>query len=190
MKILFLADLHDFNTDNLIKINGVEYDVCITLGDINKQILNYICNIVKTDIYGVLGNHDTIGLFNGTRIYDLAFKNVDINSISFAGLDGGVRYKRGAYVMYSQDEILGKMGSVEKCDILISHETGYHFLADDLVHEGFLGIDNFLKECKPKYNIFGHFHQRLKFNKYDTKCICVYQCMIFDTDNGSIQYIF
>ncbi len=190
MKILFLADLHDFNINNLNKIKDLEYDVCITLGDINKQILNTICNLVNTDIYGILGNHDTINLFDCTRIKDLAFKNININGINFAGIDGGVRYKRGMYVMYTQEELIDKCYNLNKCDILISHETGFNYIATDLVHEGFKAIDNFISENKPKYNIFGHYHKRMVFDKYDTKCICIYQCAILDTDTDNITYIF
>lgn len=190
MKILFFADLHHFDYDNLEKIKNLNYDICITLGDINKQILLALRREVSKDIYGVLGNHDTFGLFDGTGIIDLAFKNTKIQDIMFCGIDGGSRYKRGNYVMYKQEELLEKTKDLSECDILISHETGFHYLKDDVVHEGFVAIDDYIKKFKPKYSIFGHYHQNLEFEKFDTKFICIYQCAIFDTDSGSVEYIF
>ena len=66
------------------------------------------------------------------------------------------------------------------CDILVSHETGYHYLKEDMAHEGFIGIDNYLKTYKPKYHIFGHYHNNHYFKKYNTSCYYVFQCSLLN----------
>lgn len=191
MDILFLADLHDINYDNLNKIRDLKYDICILLGDIPKSGLNYIKTLISNDkLYGITGNHDTFSLLEQSDIVDLNLKTITINNIKIAGISGGVKYKHGMYAMLTQNDMLEKIKNLEKCDLLISHETGYHYIRDDLAHEGFLGIDKYIQENNPKYNIFGHYHENLYFEKYNTKCICVYQCSIFNCENGNIINIF
>lgn len=191
MKILFIADLHDFNLNNLNKIKDLKYDICILLGDISKKHLDIIKQIVNNDIlYGIVGNHDTFDLLSHNGINDLNLKNICINGINIAGISGGVKYKYGMYAMLTQEQLIEKIKTLKKSDILVSHETGYHYILDDLAHEGFIGIDTYIKDNEPKYNIFGHYHKNLNFLKYKTKCICIYQCAIFDYDTGTTNIIF
>ena len=151
MKILFIADLHDFEQSNINKIITLDFDYCMLLGDINKVHVLYISNIIKKPCFGIVGNHDVFSTLNGTGVENIAFKTINLDGYNILGIDGGVRYKRGMYAMYTQEELL---------------------------------------ENEPKYNIFGHYHQQYDFMKNNTRCICVYQCIILDVDTGNIEYIF
>ena len=190
MKILFIADLHDFVYENINNIVNLDFDYCMLLGDINKVHVLYISNIIKKPCFGIVGNHDMFNTLDGTGIENIAFKTINLDGYNILGIDGGIRYKRGMYAMYTQEELLEKCNNLPKVDILISHETGYHYLKDDLVHEGFKAIDEYILKNEPKYNIFGHYHQQYNFMKNNTRCICVYQFIILDVDTGNIEYIF
>ncbi len=190
MKILFIADLHDFVYENINNIVNLDFDYCMLLGDINKIHASYISNIIKQPCFGIVGNHDMFNTLDGTGVENIAFKCINLDGYNILGIDGGVRYKRGMYAMYNQQELLDKCINLSKADMLISHETGYHYLKDDQVHEGFKAIDKYILENKPKYNVFGHYHQSFDFIKHSTRCICVYQCIILDVETGNIEYIF
>lgn len=190
MNILFIADLHDINYENLDKIKLFNYDVCILLGDISKKGLLYIKSIVNKQIYGITGNHDTFELLKQSDIEDINLKTIDVGSIKVAGLSGGVKYKAGMYAMLTQEQMKNNVKLLDKCDILISHETGYHYIETDKAHEGFIAIDQYIQSFSPKYNIFGHYHKNLNFQKYNTNCICIYQCALFNYDLGNISIIF
>ena len=191
MKILFLADLHDTNYDNLNKIKQLDFDICILLGDINMSNLRYITSIVDNEkLFGIVGNHDTFDMLNRVNIYDLNNKVIDINGIKICGFGGGVKYKHGMYAMLSQDDAKKQIEVLSSCDIFVTHETGYHYIKTDLAHEGFIGIDEYINKYSPKYNVFGHYHQNLDFMKNTTRCICVYQCSILDTKENQIKNIF
>lgn len=137
MNILFIADLHYLNTDNLEKIKNLSYDICILLGDIPKKYLDAIKEVVDNNkLYGITGNHDTFNLLEKNNINDIDMKIININGIKIAGISGGVKYKFGMYAMLKQEELLEKITNLQKCDILVSHETGYHYLKEDIAHEG------------------------------------------------------
>lgn len=166
MNILFIADLHQLEIENLKKIYNYQFDLCILLGDICKKYLDLIKLIVDNDkLYGITGNHDTFNLLETNKIKDLNLKIIEKNEIKIGGISGGVRYKRGMYAMLSQEELLKNIGQLQQCDILISHETGYNYIKTDLAHEGFKAIDNYINLYKPQYNIFGHYHKNLIFKK-------------------------
>lgn len=193
MKILLIADLHDINEENIKKINNIQYDICFLLGDINNQGLNLLkkyLDLSKT--FGVTGNHEDFGLLKRNNIQDINLKMININGINIFGISGSVRYKRGMYSLYTQNELneLIKIQNISKCDILISHESGYHFIANDIPHEGFQIISNIIETIQPKYNLFGHHHKNLSFMKQNTQCICTYQCNLLDYDTGQIINIF
>ena len=117
-------------------------------------------------------------------------KIININGIKIAGISGGVKYKFGMYAMLKQEELLEKITNLQKCDILISHETGYHYLKEDIAHEGFIAIDDYLKTHNPKYHIFGHYHNNYFFIKHNTSCYCVFQCGLLNYESGEMINIF
>lgn len=207
MKFLIFSDLHNFDADNLKKIDNLEYDAIVFLGDVDARDLSRISCMYQTKpIYGILGNHDTTDIIDKANtlisiFFGFVFRNtkchfienfnlekVDFNGISFFGIEGCVKYKE-KQVGFTQEE--ANKFNIPKVDILFSHDTGYQYMGrTNKAHEGFRVIDKYLKEQKPKYHIFGHYHENKEFNMYDTKCFCVVGCNLFDTETGIMKNIF
>ncbi|MBR0484478.1 MAG: hypothetical protein IJJ69_06860 [Oscillospiraceae bacterium] len=76
IKILAIADLHWFTSEELSKIKDAEYDICVLLSDIPIDAIRSIKNLN--------GEKPIIGIF--------------------AGLSGSSRYKSGNYPMLDQKE--------------------------------------------------------------------------------------
>jgi len=190
VRLLCISDLHHFSEEELCLLKGVEYDACFFLGDISRNDLARITEVLKPPFYGVLGNHDSKQNFNGLPIFDLHNSVVSINGVRIAGIEGSNRYKNGDSVMHDQEEILAIGEALEKADILVSHDTGYQYLVQDEAHLGFKGIDLYLRQKKPAYHLFGHHHSSVCFQKGETVCMCVYRCVLFDFGVGKIQKLF
>ncbi|WP_097006713.1 metallophosphoesterase family protein [Lacrimispora amygdalina] len=204
MKYLIFADLHSFDADNLNLIVD-SIDVLLFLGDIKvSSILKIRQMYPNKPAFGVLGNHDDLSLFHSANkqieIYNKFEINMDpivnmhCNCVNFetdiiAGLQGCVGYKDSG-VMMTQEE--ANSLKIPCADILISHETGYHYMKPviDTSHEGFEAVLNYILKEKPKFHLFGHHHKNIQFQKEDTMCFCIYGCSIFDSASGSIKNIF
>lgn len=122
MKFLLFADLHHFESTNLNKITD-DFDVIIFLGDINALTMKEILNTFPSKpSYAILGNHDSERLFDSVnnqlktekgftqQSFEFPVKNincikVDLNEISFTGLQGSIKYK-DKQIGYTQKEAL------------------------------------------------------------------------------------
>lgn len=191
MKFLIFSDLHAFEKESLNKIKLPEdCKTVMFLGDIKASTLRYIMDYFpKLNYYGILGNHDDLNLFDSVnqinqilekpKIIDADLKKIE-TEMTFIGLKGCVKYNNN--IGYTQEEAVTL--PLDSADILFSHETGYHYInseKDDITHEGYIAIDKYLENNKPKYNIFGHHHKNCIFQKYKTVCVGVFGCVLFDT---------
>jgi len=161
LKLLCIADLHNYTQSELDKIKKLQYDVCFLLGDIPDEALKEILRIVgetpcyelkehrydrnSLKIYAIEGNHDAKGTLEqcGIKCIDRSF--LKINGYRIWGLSGSSRYKYGGYTdnlaMLTQEESLEvcrtesrrlrKNGGERKCDILISHDSMYRLFSQD-----------------------------------------------------------
>lgn len=204
MKYLLFADLHSF-TPNYLDLITEDFDVILFLGDIKASSFLVIRQYFPDkDAYAVLGNHDDKDLIRSVNkqiemhnriglkmnpINDVHLQSAKYKNDTFTGFQGCVGYKQDG-VMMTQDEALYL--SIPAADILISHESGYHYVDPviDQCHEGFLAIAEYITKQRPKYNLFGHHHKNIQFQKQDTMCYCIYGCSIFDSETGFIQNIF
>lgn len=204
MKYLIFSDLHSFNASYL-ELIVEDFDILLFLGDIKaSSFLRIRQYFPDKEIYAVLGNHDDKELFNFVnnqiKIYnnfglkmkyinDLHLKTIQCEDQKLAGFQGCVGYKHDG-IMMTQEE--SSMISIPPSDILISHESGYHYVEPitDQCHEGFLSISDYIEKQKPKYNLFGHHHKNIQFQKGSTICYCIYGCSIFDSETGFIKNIF
>ena len=113
--ILQLSDLHfDMSEGAMIKLAtmlpNIEYDLCVLTGDYRAQTFGdyepalagmaRLCSAIKTPIYGVLGNHDTIRMVPGLEdmgIKMLLNENLSIERnnqrIYLAGIDDAHFYR-------------------------------------------------------------------------------------------------
>lgn len=207
MKFLLFADLHQFQEEDLGKIDD-EFDIIVFLGDIDPvHIGRILSTFPEKPSFCVLGNHDdrnTVSSANGMARLDSRLKDQTLmyplkelnlrkevyGNVSFTAIEGSVLYKTNQ-IGYTQKDAMSLV--LPPADILFSHESGYRFLRPkryDKAHEGYKAITKYLKKIKPKYHIFGHHHRNTEFQKYKTKCFCVYGCSVFDANTGTMINLF
>ncbi|MBQ9658786.1 MAG: hypothetical protein IJV31_08490 [Clostridia bacterium] len=89
ISILVIADCHHLKEEEIAKVENLQYDVCLLLGDINGNYLDMILNYVPIEkIYGILGNHDEYGLLESRNIANIHSKIININGIKILGFEG------------------------------------------------------------------------------------------------------
>lgn len=204
MKYLILADLHSFNP-NYLDLITEDFDVILFLGDIKaSSFLRIRQYFPDKRAYAVLGNHDEQSLIQSVNkkiemynriglkmnpINDIHLQNVQCKDDILTGFQGCVGYKQDR-VMMTQEE--ASCLSIPAADILISHESGYYYVDPviDQCHKGFLAISEYIIKQRPKYNLFGHHHKNIQFQKQDTMCYCIYGCSVFDSTTGNIKNVF
>lgn len=118
MKFMIFADLHHFNADDLQTINS-DFNYIILLGDIKaSSIMTILDFFPDKKVYGVLGNHDDIGLFdsvnkiNGmkhklmygynTDIINIHLRQERIDNILLFGIEGSLKCKENM-IGFTQD---------------------------------------------------------------------------------------
>lgn len=191
MKILAIADLHAWSTDELHLIADCDADVCCLLGDIPIAAIEVIKQLVHCPIYGILGNHDEMDTLARCGIADLNGKTVTIDGVTFAGLGGSHRYKLGEYPMLTQKESVELSNRCPSADILISHDTAYHIMRmNDTAHCGLKGISRYIRHNKPQMNICGHYHiaKQTKYAKCEIRCI--HRCAVIRYPENTMDIIF
>lgn len=185
MKLLIFADLHDDIKDLSNLLTDSEYDLILTLGDIEFSTLKLIKQYAKTEIIGIEGNHDFHGDLKRCNIENIHMKKVSFNGISFGGFGGSVQYKdNNDFVLYSQLECFAELDNLEPVDIFIAHNSPFGINdKEDLAHQGFKGINNYLDVNKPKLYIHGHQHVDLEITlDNEVSLISVYGYAFVDTD--------
>lgn len=187
LKILFIADTHDsLKYDDEIKEyikNAKNYDACILLGDLSSDDLYEILQIVpKEKIYGVLGNHDGWDRFDKYNINNIHGKIIEINGYKIAGFGGSFKYKdSNEYVMYSHEDSIKIADTIEKSDILISHDKTFTKNEFGKSHDGLKGITKYIYKNHISLHIHGHLHEEKEdIFKNGTKSICLYKAKIID----------
>lgn len=193
IKILAVADLHDWSKGELELINDPEYDCCCLLGDIPEAALNIIKQLVRKPLYGVLGNHDDLNTLSRCGITDLNGKSATVNGVKIAGLGGSHRYKNGDYPMLTQRESIKAAAACPAADILISHDTAYHVMKQlDDTHCGLKGISQYISRSKAGLNICGHYHisdhKRLLYK--GCEILSVYRCALVSYPSNIMEIIF
>lgn len=195
LKILFLADLHYVNLKDWIDFlnkykNSNEYDLLITLGDIDHLLMKSLQENIKKPMGGVLGNHDYFDDLPYFGIKDLNCKAVKFQETTICGLQGSIKYKNSDYPLYTQNESIDMCKKLPHTDIFISHSPpkGIHD-RKDFAHNGLMGITNYIKKQKPKYCFHGHIHEDRITNFKKTIIISIYGGAIFDTNTAQIEKI-
>ncbi len=191
IKILAIADLHWFTSEELSKIKDAEYDICVLLGDIPIDAIRSIKNLNgEKPIIGIAGNHDGWNSPELGGIENIHCKAVEYCGYTFAGLSGSSRYKSGNYPMLDQKESIELCRKIPKSDIFISHDCMYHLIGKDKPHSGLLGIDLYHLRNRTKLNLCGHHHVRIIQKRLWTTTICVFRCAVITYPNMEIEYVF
>lgn len=157
-------------------------NVVFTLGDISVSDLLFIKSLFPdVPIYGVCGNHDSQETLNMTDIPNIHGKVIEVEGTCFAGIGGSVRYKHGAYTMFSQNESLDIAKILPTADILVSHDKAFASKATTFSsemakdpHEGIAGISYYLRNHSPFLHIHGHIHENKQYVFETIDTISVY----------------
>lgn len=196
-RLLAFADLHSISRaewDMIICFDYDRVDAVVLQGDICRAYAERIRRIVPphVPVLYVLGNHDGWNEYDGLRsMTNLDGRVVTVNNIRMAGMAGSTRYKPDStVVMRSQKEAKKIMGKLPAADVLITHASPYHMLADDDAHEGFRAISRYIAKRRPAYHLFGHHHIDHKEKTGSTTCICVFGCAVINVGTGKTTKIF
>ena len=191
LRLLVISDCHSLTEEEAAKLAGLQYDLCFFLGDINENYLTMLLKYIpKEKTYGIHGNHDEYGLLESFNIPNIHLKTIEYNGITILGYEGSHRYKRGAYVMHTQEESQHDLKQAPAADILISHDGPYQLYHTSMSHSGFQGITDYLTTRNLPLNIHGHQHINSHKRHGATDVICIYRAALIDLTNSTIQNIF
>lgn len=207
MKILAVSDrVIDklYNPD--VRQRFPDIDLLIGCGDLPYYYLEFLISALDRRLVYVRGNHDggpqyTVEGRVLTHVHggtDIHGRIVQREGLILVGLEGSMRYRPGAPLMYSEAEmrlqIAGMMPKLLRnklrhgryLDILVTHSPpfGIHD-RDDLPHTGFKIFLKFLQWFRPKYLLHGHIHiyrrNTQRITQYlNTTIINVYPYFVLD----------
>ena len=203
MKIAVYADTHGIakailneyktKTGYSIEKTDVEpIDLVCLLGDHSEYDVELISqHYLGTPIIGVYGNHDIRDLYLGTNVANIHKQLYKHNNVSFTGFQGSHRYKQSQIYGYTQKEVLNEFWDLPKADILLCHDGPYgeYYRFVDDAHCGLKGFNKYIKYNKPKIMLFGHHHDNLHFQVYNTDCYCIYGCGILTINDYKVTDI-
>lgn len=180
MKILAVSDrVIDQLYNPEVRQRFPDIDLLIGCGDLPFYYLEFLISALDRRLVYVRGNHDggpqyTVEGRVLTHVHggtDIHGRIVQREGLILAGLEGSMRYRPGAPLMYSEAEmrlqIAGMMPRLLRnklrhgryLDILVTHSPpfGIHD-REDLPHTGFKIFLKFLQWFRPKYLLHGHIH--------------------------------
>lgn len=148
-----------------------DVDLIISCGDMPSHYLDFISTILGKPMLYVRGNHDERYGERPPGGIDLHNQVFNYRGLSFAGLEGCIRYNRGS-IQYSQREmfqqVVGyaprmawhRLRRQRPVDFFIAHSPprGIHDIEDDFPHRGFNAFLNYMNWYKPRYLLHGHVH--------------------------------
>ncbi|MBT3230940.1 metallophosphoesterase [Candidatus Uhrbacteria bacterium] len=158
MNILAIADRRPQRSIKKL-VEDHDIDLICTLGDFDGADLQELEGIEGIPKIGVYGNHCSGKYFESLGIQNMHLNTWDFNGIKFGGFQGSVRYKESPYaIMYTQEEALELMKDFPKVDIFISHAPPYkiHDDPDELSHQGFHALREYIDRCHPRFLLHGH----------------------------------
>lgn len=191
IKILAISDLHWYTDTELAKIKNIDFDVCVLLGDIPVTAIRLIKAYTESKpVLAVAGNHDDWNTPELGGAENIHGQCVECCGYKFAGFSGSAQYKHGNYPMFTQHEGLKFGNQLEKADILLSHDSGYHLIGKDKPHSGLLGIDLYNLKNRVRLNICGHHHTPTIKKRFGITTVCVFRCALITFPDISVEHIF
>jgi Icc-related predicted phosphoesterase len=177
MKILAVSDVVvDWIYSPKIRTTLADVDLAIGCGDLPAYYLEFIISALDIPVLYVHGNHsqaneDDLEQFKYSHgAIDIHGRVKNYRGLSFAGIEGCIRYRTGDY-QYSQfgmwlnvfrlvpGIILNRLKTGHYLHVFISHAPpmGIHDQSD-LPHQGVKAFCWFLDRFKPEYHLHGHIH--------------------------------
>ncbi|MDX2076121.1 MAG: metallophosphoesterase family protein [bacterium] len=189
MKILCVSDTVPQQMESAANLRRrySDIDIIISCGDLPSAYLEFLTSVLTVPMFYVRGNHDENYDENPPGGDNLHRRIVTYNGLTFAGLEGSIRYNKGA-IQYSDAEMmmmvlqmgpqlrLRRMKYGHGVDIFVAHSPakGIHD-APDLPHNGFPSFLRFMDWYRPRYMLHGHVHTYDRRNttrtEYNGTCI-------------------
>lgn len=195
MRIMIIADSHSVNAEQIEHIRSMKKDSCkalVFLGDIQRPLIDIFCSHFQTQQkIGVVGNHDSFKILDGSGVINVHRTIQMVDDISFFGFEGSLRYKKTNYPLYTQAEATEAFKSIDQVDVLITHTSPYGINErEERENEGFIGVANYLYSKNPVYHLHGHQHlNKVTVLENKTTVIGVYGVIILDLFTGEIEHL-
>lgn len=166
LKLIVIADTHGYLAFGRHRFQAfmdtvANFDLCVLLGDLETYDMDRIMEIIPAEkIVGVLGNHDIPELYDMYGVRDINGRTYEHKGVTFAGLEGGFRYKKGQTPMYTQYESLMLAQTIRgQADILISHDRALTQTGCDPAHAGLIGNSCLIYKNNISLHLHGHVHK-------------------------------
>ena len=186
-----------------------DIDLLISCGDLPYYYLEFLLSSLNTSLVYVRGNHDKGPQYTAegrtlTRPQggaDLHGRVIDHNGLLIAGLEGSMRYRPKAPLMYSEGEMAVQVAALtfkllsiigrqrRGLDILVTHAPPFGIHDEtDLAHTGFKAFLPLLRFFKPRFHFHGHVHvyrnDAIRETTYkQTRIINVYPLGLFEINS-------
>ena len=179
-KILAVSDrVKDAIYQPAVRQRYPDIDLIIGCGDLPFYYLDFLTSALEKPLAYVKGNHDAGPQYTaeGKVLTDvrgglnLHGRVVNFHGLLLAGLEGSMRYRPNAPLMYSESEMRFQVSGIvpgllrnrilygRYLDVLVTHSPpfGIHD-RQDLPHTGFRIFNTVIRLFKPRYLLHGHIH--------------------------------
>jgi uncharacterized protein len=154
-------------------------DLIIGCGDLPFYYLEFLVSALDVPLVYVRGNHDTApqyttdgrvltGVDGGINVHG---RVVNVKGLWIAGLEGSMRYRPNAPIMYTEAEMRYEVARLvphllwnrlrfgRALDILVTHSPPFDIHdRTDRAHTGFRIFHNVMRWFRPRYLLHGHVH--------------------------------
>jgi uncharacterized protein len=171
VKILCISDTVVSQMENAAHLRRRYHDVelLISCGDLPAHYIEYISSVLSVPLFYVRGNHDEGYDERPPGGENVHQKIITYNGLTFAGLEGSIRYNNGS-IQYTEGQMLRMVLGMWPLryqrarqgyglDVLVTHSPaqGIHDMPD-LPHHGFKALLRFMEWYRPRYMVHGHVH--------------------------------
>jgi Icc-related predicted phosphoesterase len=166
LKVYAITDIHSPDAFCMPELDPAQFDVVLTLGDIDEGTLDYISYMSRgVPQYGVPGGHDR-SLPRG--VCNLHSKVITIKGIRIGGFGGAPKYKERPF-HYKERDVAKQMKRMPPVDLFITHTPPLATSMDkDPLHKGFQAFDDYIQRCTPRYMLHGHLERNYKATIHQT----------------------
>ena len=189
MKLLCISDTEMPQLENAANLRRRyhDIDIIVSCGDLPSAYLDFISTITSVPLFYVRGNHDEHYDEKPPGGVNLHGRIVNYRGLTFAGLEGCIKYNKGS-IQYTQSDMhlqvirmapkiwMNRFRQGKGIDLFVAHSPARHIHdAEDYSHQGFYGFLNFMKWYRPKYMLHGHVHtwdrRKTVKTQYEDTCV-------------------
>jgi Icc-related predicted phosphoesterase len=170
VKILALSDVELPQMQNLAYLRRTygDVDLVISCGDLPAAYLDYVTSALNIPMFFVRGNHDESYRMRMPGGDDLHMRFVRYRGLTFAGIEGSLRYNRGT-IQYTEFEMMNlvlrwglrmlprRLFRQHGVDVMVTHAPPRHIHdREDRPHMGFRSFRKLIEWYRPRYFLHGH----------------------------------